>query len=141
VRNLVIWSPVARDLPFPVLFQHTSTIIDHIISKTISDKVGILNDIVYLHSIIRCRVGRYILQSRWLLKNVVLGDVTPSNVKEILPTFQRKFWKFLPEWMECIPKGRIIQGRHRDNLNFQKDRLHFIATYSTDYKPTESMQI
>jgi len=54
------------------------------------------------------------------LKNVVLGDVTPSNVKEILPTFQRKFGKFLPEWTECVQKGRIIQGHHRESLDVSK---------------------
>jgi len=117
VRNLVIWSPVARDLPFPVLFHHTSSITSHIMSKTIPDKVGNLNDVAYLRSIIRCTVSRYIL------KNIVLGDVTPSNVKEILPTFQRKSGKFLPERTEYIQKGRIFQGHHRDNLDFQKDRF------------------
>lgn len=61
MRKFVIWCPVARDLPFPVLFHHTSSIIGHIVPKTILDKVGNLNDAAYLRSIIQCTASRYIL--------------------------------------------------------------------------------
>jgi hypothetical protein len=38
-------------------------------------------------NVIHCTACRYTLQIGWRLKNVVAGDVTPSNGKEIYPLF------------------------------------------------------
>jgi len=74
------------------------------------------------------------------LKNV-LGDVTPSNVKEIYPRFRGNFENFFQNERSASQQAELFKVTIVTTSIFKRTTLHLIVTDSTDYRPKESMQI